>query len=272
MLQFELRQSSSVPLEVEGITPDLLREMSLAEIEKVEIDQGNVKQPLAEFFRVQGSPDDEHHVWQGELSGVHWLGTKMVRGRIDVQGNIGRHLGSELQGGEIHVSGNAGDWVGAELSGGLINVRGNAGDLAGSAYRGSVVGMTGGTIVIGGNAGNEIGHSMRRGLLYVAGNIGDLCGINMRAGTILVGGKAGIRHGAGMKRGTIAFLGDEAPPLLPTFRRACRYRPDFFLLIFRHLQQCQAPISDEYLAALFDYYQGDLLEGGRGEILLRAKL
>ena len=272
MLQFELCQPSAVPLEVEGITPDLLREKPLAEIERLDIFQGNVKQPLAEFFRVQGSPGDEHHVWSGELSGVHWLGTKMARGRIEVQGNIGRHLGSELQGGEIHVFGNAGDWVGAELHGGLINVRGNAGNLVGSAYRGSVVGMTQGTIVIGGDAGDEIGHSMRRGLLYVAGNIGDLCGLNMRAGTILIGGKSGIRHGAGMKRGTIAFLSEEAPPLLPTFRRACRYRPDFFRLICRHLQQCQAAISEEFLAALFDYYQGDLREGGRGEILLRAKL
>lgn len=271
-LHFEPRQSSTVPLEVEGITPDLLREKSLAEIEKLDIFQGNVKQPLAEFFRVQGSAADEQHVWSGDLSGVHWLGAKMKRGRIDVNGNIGRHLGSELKAGEIHVTGNAGDWVGAELHGGLINVRGSAGHLVGSAYRGSVHGMTKGTIVIGGEAGNEIGHSMRRGLLYVAGNVGDLCGINMRAGTILIGGKSGIRPGAGMKRGTIAFLGNEAPPLLPTFRHACRYRPDIFRLIFQHLRQSEATIAEETLAALFDLYYGDLLEGGRGEILLRAKL
>src|SRR6478735_7212662 len=125
-LQFELRQTSSVPLEVEGITPDLLRDKSLAEIEKLPIFQGNVKQPLAEFFRIQGSADDEQHLWSGELSCVHWLGTKMKSGRIAVQGNIGRHLGSELKGGEIHVTGSAGDWVGAELHGGLINVRGSA--------------------------------------------------------------------------------------------------------------------------------------------------
>jgi len=269
-LQFELRQASAVPFEVEGITPDRLREKSLAEIERLEIFQGNVKQPLAEFFRVQGTAGDEHHVWHGELSGVHWLGTKMTSGRIDVQGNIGRHLGSELQGGEIHVFGSAGDWVGAELNGGLINVRGSAGDLAGSAYRGSVHGMSKGTIVIGGCAGNEIGHSMRRGLLYVAGNIGDLCGLNMRAGTILVGGKSGVRPGAGMKRGTIAFWGAEAPALLPTYRHACRYRPDIFHLLFQHLRQSQAPVTEETMKGLFEMYYGDLLEGGRGEILLRA--
>lgn len=271
-LHFQLRQTSSVPLEVEGITPDRLREMSLAEIEKLEIFQGNVKQAIAEFFRVSGSPADEQHIWSGDLAGVHWLGTKMKSGRIEVQGNIGRHLGSELKGGEIQVFGDAGDWCGAELHGGLIHVHGNAGHLAGSAYRGSVQGMTRGTIIIGGDAGNECGHSLRRGLLYVAGNIGDLCGINMRAGTILVGGKSGIRPGAGMKRGMIAFLGNERPPLLPTFRRACLYRPDIFRLIFRHLRQASAPITEETLAAEFELYNGDLLEGGMGEILLRAKV
>ncbi len=271
-LHFQLRQSSSVPLEIEGITPDRLRAMSLAEIEKSEIFQGNRKQPLAEFFRISGQPADEQHVWSGDLSGVHWLGAKMQSGRIEVQGNIGRHVGSEMKGGEIHVFGEAGDWCGAELHGGLLNVRGNAGDSTGAAYRGSVKGMTKGTIVIGGNAGNECGHSLRRGLLYVAGNVGDFCGINMRAGTILVGGTAGKRPGAGMKRGTVAFLGSETPPLLPTFRHACRYRPDVFRLIFQHLRQSQAPISEESLAAVFELYNGDLLEGGQGEILLRAQI
>jgi formylmethanofuran dehydrogenase subunit C len=268
----ELRQTSTVPLEVEGITPDLVREKSLIQIEKLDIFQGNVKLPLAEFFRVQGSAADETHVWQGELGGVHWLGTKMRSGRIEVQGNIGRHVGSEMRGGEIHVSGNAGDWVGAELHGGLINVRGRAGHLVGSAYRGSDKGMTKGTIVIGGDAGNELGHSMRRGLIYIGGNIGDLAGMNMLAGTILIGGTSGIRHGAGMKRGTIAFLGTEAPPLLPTFRKACRYRPDIFRVIYRHLRDAQANIAEETLAAPFDLYQGDMLEGGRGEILIRAPI
>lgn len=268
-LTFDLRQTSNVPLEVEGITPDVLREKSLAEIEKFDIYQGNVKLPLAEFFRVQGSAADETHIWNGDLAGVHWLGTKMKSGRIEVRGNIGRHLGSELKGGEIHVSGNAGDWVGAELHGGLINVRGRAGHLIGSAYRGSVKGMTKGTIIIGGDAGNEIGHSMRRGLIYIGGNIGDLAGMNMLAGTLLIGGTSGIRHGAGMKRGTIAFLG-EAPPLLPTFRKACRYRPDIFRLIYRHLRDGQANLDETTLAAEFDLYQGDMLEGGRGEVLIRV--
>lgn len=269
-LRFQLRETSNVPLEVEGITPDTVRGKSLAEIEKLDIFQGNVKTPLAEFFTLAGDPADDVHDWEGDLSGVHWIGAKLQAGRIVVHGNAGRHVGSEMRGGEIHVLGDASDWVGGELHGGLIHVRGRAGHLVGAAYRGSAKGMTKGTILIGGDAGNEIGHSMRRGLIAIGGNIGDLAGFNILAGSIFVFGESGIRHGAGMKRGTLAFLGKSAPPLLPTFRRACRYRPEYLQLLYRRLRQLDFPVADELFSCAYDLFHGDLIEGGRGEILLRA--
>jgi formylmethanofuran dehydrogenase subunit C len=269
-LRFSLRQRSTVPLEVEGINPDVLQGKPLAEIERLEIFQGNVKTPLAEFFRVAGDPGDLVHEWEGELAGIHWLGTKMTAGKIIVEGSAGRHIGSEMSGGEIHVLGDASDWVGAEMQGGLIHVRGRAGHLIGSSYRGSAVGMRKGTILIGGHAGNEIGHSMRRGLIAIGGQIGDLAGLNMLAGTILVFGDAGIRHGAGMKRGTLALLGPTNPPMLPTFRRACRYRPEALRLIFAELARLEFAVPPEASELVVDLYNGDFLEGGRGEILLRA--
>jgi formylmethanofuran dehydrogenase subunit C len=148
-------------------------------------------------------------------------------------------------------------------------VRGKAGHLVGAAYRGSAKGMTKGTILIGGDAGNEIGHSMRRGMIAIGGNIGDLAGINILAGSIFVFGESGIRHGAGMKRGTIAFL-SKAPPLLPTFRRACRYRPEILPVIYRHLRRLDFAVSEELLGCSYDIYNGDFLAGGRGEMLIRA--
>ena len=269
MLHFQLKAKSAVPLEVEGITPDVTRELSLPEIEKLVMFQGNVKLPLAEFFAISGTGGDERHVWEGELASVHWLGTKMKAGRIDVRGSIGRHLGSEMTGGEIHVSGDASDWVGAEMHGGLIHIRGRAGHLVGSAYRGSPKGMTKGTILVAGDAGNEIGLSMRRGLIAIGGNTGDLIGMNMLAGSVFVFGTSGIRHGAGMKRGTLVFLGD-SPPLLPTFRRACRYRPEFLGIVARQLKLQGFEAPNDFATAMYDLYSGDMIEGGRGEILLRA--
>src|SRR6478672_8641429 len=109
-LRLTLRQrSSSVPLEVEGITPNAVRGKSLAEIEKLEVFEGNVKSRLADYFSVSGDASDEVHEWEGDLSGVHWLGTKMQSGKIVIPGHGGRHIGSEMRGGEIHVLGDAGD-------------------------------------------------------------------------------------------------------------------------------------------------------------------
>jgi len=270
-LRLTLRpRTSTVPLEVEDITPDAVRGKSLAEIEKLEVFEGNVKSRLADFFSVNGHASDEIHEWEGDLTGVHWIGAKMQSGKVVVSGNAGRHIGSEMRGGEIHVLGDAGDWVGGEMHGGLIHVRGKAGHLIGAAYRGSAKGMTKGTILIGGDAGNEIGHSMRRGLIAIGGSMGDLAGINMLAGSIFVFGEGGIRHGAGMKRGTIAFLGNSRPPLLPTFRRACLYRPEVLQLVFRRLRRLDFAVADELLTCRYEIFNGDFLCGGRGEMLFRV--
>jgi len=269
-LTLQYKTCSSIPIEVEGITPDIVRDRSLEAIEQLPVFQGNNKVALAEFFAVSGDAGDGEMIWEGDLTGVHWIGAKMKSGRIVVNGNAGRHVGSEMEGGKIIVRGDASDWVGGEMHGGFIHVRGRAGHLIGAAYRGSARGMTGGTILIDGDAGNEIGHTMRRGLVAVGGNAGDLAGFNMLAGSVLIFGNAGIRHGAGMRRGTLGFFGEETPPLLPTFRHACRYRPDVLSVILRRLKEHNFAIEEKLLGAEVDLYHGDLIEGGRGEILIRT--
>lgn len=268
-LTLHYKTTSSVPVEVEGITPDVVRDLTVAEIERLDVFQGNRKAAVADFFEVSGDASDGEMTWEGDLAGVHWIGAKMREGKIHIRGNGGRHIGSEMKGGEIIVDGDAGDWVGGEMKGGLIHVHGRAGHLVGAAYRGSARGMTGGTILIDGDAGNEIGHTMRRGLLAVGGDAGDLAGFNMLAGSIFLFGNAGIRHGAGMRRGTIGFFGEEVPPLLPSFRRACRYRPQVLSLIFAQLRKTGFPLRDD-ITTQVDLYNGDLIEGGRGEILVRT--
>lgn len=264
-----LRRATSVPLEVEGITPDVTAGKTLAEIERMPVYEGNVQAALGDFFQVQGDPSDRRHRWEGDLRGVHWIGAGMTDGQIVIEGSAGRHVGSQMRGGTILVLGDVSDWVGAEMRGGLIRVQGRAGHLVGSAYRGSPRGMTGGTICIAGDAGNEIGHSLRRGLIAIGGGIGDLAGMNMLAGSILVFGDCGIRHGAGMRRGTLAFFG-AAPPLLPTFRHACRFQPVILRVIFRYLRQVGFAVPEAIETARCDLYHGDFLCGGRGEVLLRA--
>jgi len=269
-LRLKLTVKTSIPLEVEGLTPDVVREKSLAEIERFDIFHGNQQLPLGEFFQVTGDAADERFEFAGDLSGVHWIGAKMAAGEIRVEGPAGRHVGSEMTGGAIHVAGDAGDWVGGEMHGGLIHVRGRAGHLVGAAYRGSARGMTGGTILIGGDAGNEIGHTMRRGLIAVGGGAGDFPAFNMIAGNVLICGPCGIRPAAGMRRGTLVLLSDEHPALLPTFRSSGRCRPQFMAVYLKHLRSLDFALPADYRVAEYLLYTGDLLTVGRGEILLRA--
>jgi formylmethanofuran dehydrogenase subunit C len=267
-----LKEPTSIPIEVDSIHLETVRGQSAAEIARTPVQYGNTQPPLAEFFDVAGSAaDDEHLVWRGDCSQVKLIGSGWRSGKVTIEGNAGMHLGAEMHGGEIVVEGNAGDWVGAEMKGGRIRIRGSTGHCTGSVYRGGRRGMTGGEILVDGNAGNELGHTLRRGLIAVGGKAGDGLGFNMLAGSIFVFGAAGIRPGAGMRRGTIAFLGmDQPPPLLPTFRYACTYRPEFLSFYLRHLLQQGFPVPGECLTAAYRRYNGDFLELGKGEILVRT--
>ncbi len=267
MLRLTCRVKSSVPVEVEGLTPDWARDKSLSEIERFEIFHGNRKIPLAEMFDVSGDAADGQFEMDGHLAGVHWVGSHMSSGVIHIQGSAGRHVGSQMRGGQIHVAGDVDGWAGAEMRGGLVHVHGNAGHLLGAAYRGSSRGMTGGTILVDGNAGNETGHSLRRGLIAIGGSADDLVGFNMIAGAILIFGECGIRPGAGMRRGTIGLFGRSEVPLLPTFRYATTCQPQVLRVMLRDLKRRGLPFDSSLLDSEFDMYHGDLVTVGRGEIL-----
>lgn len=269
-LELTYNGETNIPVEIEGINPDTIQSLSNAEIEKLPVFHGKEKCVVGDFFKVSGDAADLHMQLSGTLTGVHWIGTKMEAGQITIEGDCGRHLGSEMRGGSITVNGNAGDWIGAEMKGGLIHVHGDGGHQVGAAYRGSARGMNRGTIIIDGNAGNEIGLTMRRGLIVIGGNAGDLIGFNMLAGTIMVFGESGIRHGAGMRRGSIIFMSETHPKLLPSFRHAVRYQPEFMQVLLRKITAIGFEIAQPILDSNFDLYHGDMIDGGRGEILLRV--
>jgi formylmethanofuran dehydrogenase subunit C len=266
MLVLKYHSTTTIPVEAECLTPNNLAGKTAAEISGLPLQHGNVQVPLAEFFTAAGDAADENIVIEGDCSRVKWIGAGMTRGRITIHGNAGMHLGAEMSGGEIALHGNAGDWVGAEMRGGRIHVHGHAGHLVGAAYRGSRAGMRGGVILVEGNAGNEIGGTMRRGFIAIGGDTGDFVAVSVIAGTVFVFGKPGIRVGAGMKRGTIALFGEQ-PPLLPTFRFDCVYRPVFMNVYVRQLRAWGFPLKEEFSQSIYQRYSGDLVALGKGEIL-----
>lgn len=253
-------------LEAEAIAPERLAGRSEREVALLPVQIGNATAQLGEFFRVRGAGSDEIRI-DGDVSRVKGIGAGMTRGRLVVEGGVGMHAGARMRGGELVVMGDAGAWVGAEMAGGVLRIGGSAGDYAGAAYPGSRLGMTGGALLVGGNAGSELGAVMRRGLIAVRGSAGDYAGFNMIAGSIVLCGGAGRRTAAGMKRGSlVAFRSLE---LLPTFRYACTYRPEFLALLLRELRDVFGfAIDARYLSGLYRRYSGDFAELGRGEIAI----
>jgi len=258
-----------IPVEVENIRPDLIKDMSFSELEQLEIRAGKEVYKLKKFFEIEGKPAEEIEI-EGDLSNFKYLGAGMNSGTIRVKGDVGMHLGSEMSGGQIEVEGNAGDWLGAEMTGGIITVSGDAGNYIGAAFRGDKLGMNRGFIYIGGNAGNFTANKMRRGEIVINGDCGDLLGAQMIAGSVYVFGKCGKRVGAGMKRGTIVVFNDLE--LLPTFSYNISYFPNFLNIAFRHLKNDYGiKIPDQALNSEYKRYTGDNTELGKGEILIWKK-
>lgn len=260
-----LKKQSTIPIEADSITPDLLAERNHAEIKALPAFYGRHKVALGDLFTVEGEYS-ENIVVEGHLRHVKKIGQRMSRGRIILQGDVGLHLGAHMRGGEIIVHGSAGDYAGAHLQGGRIWIKANAGHFVGAAYPGEKRGLNRGIIIVEGNAGRTIGARMRRGLIVVLGDVDDFAGANMIAGSVLVFGHLGKRAGAGMKRGSIVALGT-CEPLLPTFRFESVFQPVFIKVFLKRLQEWGVPVTPKMAEGLFRRYSGDITSLGKGEIL-----
>jgi formylmethanofuran dehydrogenase subunit C len=267
MLSLSLITRATIPLELSGIRPDTLRELSLLEIEQLPIHHGREKLPMAELFSVKGNAVDEHIEFIGDLPSARGIGAGMTGGRIRVVGNAGTYVGLAMFGGEIEVTGDVGHGLGSEMRGGAIRVAGSAGDYVGGAQVGSVRGMTGGAILVQGSVGGFVGARMRRGLIAVGGDVGEYAGYKMLAGTIVVSGKCGSHAGASMNRGTL-WMGQAIKNLLPTFSYACTSRPAVLGMIARELSSLGFDTAGFDALHEWRQYSGDLTATGRGEIFV----
>lgn len=248
------------------------------------IEHNGLSLPFMELFQLDTSqaisadstaeaPPELCVEWAGPTAQVHGLGSGWSRGTLKILGAAGDDVGFGMTGGSIEVAGDAGAGVGRGMRGGRITIAGSVGDHAGGPPPGSIRGMTGGELLIAGNAGRLLGERMRRGIIAVQGNTGSGTAREMLAGTLVLGSTPVELVGIGLKRGTLVLLGAaaEGPFPGPHFDFALRYQPTFLRVLLRHL----APLCDwidekTSLAADYDRYSGDILEGGRGEILQRV--
>ncbi|MFM1902688.1 MAG: Formyltransferase/hydrolase complex Fhc subunit [Planctomycetota bacterium] len=252
-------------IDLTGILPARLAPLSPDEIRRLSILADERPCELGEVFRATGSAADGRLECRGDFSRVHSLAVGMAAGRILVRGSVGRHAGQGMTGGRLEIEGDAGDWLACEMAGGQVRVGGRAGDNVAGALPGSEAGLQGGLVLVAGDTGDLTGSRMRRGLVAVGGSCGAAAGFEMRAGLVVVGGRVGRQPGLGMRRGSLLILG-ERPEIPASFRCGTAWNPPFVPLLFRRLARAgfQPAIP---LPPRWRQWHGDLLAGGRGEIL-----
>lgn len=256
------RDSSPLPVDVTGILPEATAKLSTSEVAKLPVLFGNERVALGEIFDVSSNTTcgiTADLGFGGDTRNVHHIGYRLTAGLIVCENSVGRHAGAQMSGGRLEIIHSSGDWLGAEMRGGSIHVRGDAGDCVGAAYRGSRRGMSGGQIEILGRAGHELGLLLRRGMIFVHHESGEFTGANMIAGTIVIGGNLGKRAGAGMKRGTILAMGG-IEEISPGMRASCNFSSPWLSLLGKSLNLS--------LPEVVNYYRGDVLTGGLGELLV----
>ena len=261
-----LRQAPAVRVDMRGVLPAALADLSAAQVGQVRVGHGNALVPLGEFFTIQSDGNDDTLAFEGDFSRFDRVGWQMAGGRITVDGSAGHYAGSCMTGGELLVKGHVGLLAACEMAGGQLTVDGDAGDFAASTLPGSVDGMRGGTLIVKGNAGERFGDRMRRGTALVFGDVGDFAASRMVAGTIGIGGQAGAHVGYGMRRGSVVFAA-AAPSIAATFVPALVEADVFWQLLARDLARHGGPFERLPSRAIARHL-GDLAADGRGELIL----
>jgi len=252
-------------IDLDGIVPDRVRHLDIASLSRLTISADGRPCPLGDCFAVAGAAADGRIECRGDFSRVQRIGAGMAEGRIDVVGSVGRHTAAAMTGGTLTIAGHAGDWLAAEMSGGQVMVEGSAGDNLAGALPGSDHGLRGGLVVVRGDVGQLAGQRMRRGIVAVGGDCGAAAAFEMRAGTVVVAGRVGPQPGLGMRRGSLVALTNQ--PAIPAgFQRGRAWLPPFIGLQLAELRR--AGFRPPSLPpARFRQWHGDLVAGGRGEIL-----
>jgi len=265
VVRLTLRNAIEQPVEVDGLTPDRLANLSAAEIAALPVLAGARRAAIGDFFTISGERADRLHI-EGDLHNLDGLGAEMAGGELMIHGSGGRRVGAGMTGGSIDVRGDVGDDAGLGMQGGALRVTGDAGDRLGAAAPGAAKGMTGGEIVVSGAAGREAAARARRGLVVIGGDAGANAARAMIAGTLLVFGRTGPDPGRGSKRGSIVALGGIDVPA--SYEYACAYQPTYIRLLLTYLhRQYGLGLETSLLDGTYNRYCGDNAALGRGEIL-----
>ena len=230
---------------------------------------GNATLPLAEFFNVARSVDDDALVFDGDLSRFDRVGWQMAGGRIVVEGSVGDYAGGCMSGGRACASAampacsRPARWPAARSPSTATSTTSPPAPCP-AAWTACAAARSSSS----GNAGARFGDRMRRGTALVFGDAGDFLASRMVAGTIAVGGRVRracrLRHAPRQRR-------FRRPPARrrssPTFVPALAVRRCFWQLLARDLARHGGPFA-ALPSRRIERHLGDLAAGGKGELIL----
>ena len=155
-LTFTLKKNPVFQVNCSQLTPDKLADKTQQEILEMTLSKTT---KVIDLFEVTGI-NFEHIIFKNCSAQLNYIGHKMSRGQITIEGDCGDFLGANMQGGSIVCTGNAGDRVGDLMRRGLILIDSNAGEYCGSR-------MLAGTIGAYGSVGQYVGFGMKRGTILL---------------------------------------------------------------------------------------------------------
>jgi formylmethanofuran dehydrogenase subunit C len=259
-LTFTLKQPLTHNLDCAQLTPDLLKGLSINQINAIALNN----QRVSDLFEITGD-DTENIVFINSSHFFDNVGKNMALGNITLEGDSGAYLGFGLKNGTIHCQGSSQAFAACNMVSGLLIIDGNTGDFLGGASSGLRKGMRGGTVIVKGNAGDRVGDQMRRGLILIEGNVGDYCASRMIAGTIGVLGNVGEYACFSMKRGTLLLT--KLPKLHATIQDCGMHTLPFLNLMFKSFKPFNTQFSNIETKRV-QRFVGDAACNGNGEILL----
>lgn len=239
-------------LDLSGIIPSALRQLSLAQMERLPLKLNGTTTCLADWFKIAGQSDTSHIQLLGDLSCCDRVGYGLDDGVFDVDGSVGLLAGYRMRGGSLNIRGNASHLAGSEMRGGQIIVSGDTGDYVGGAEGAGLRGMCGGTLIVHGNVGRWAAHRMRKGLLILLGSVSTGLAMRMIAGTVVCCEMAPEYFGVGMRRGTLLMLGGRSELAAPHFTRPEESELSFLPILLHQIQKSWSAADQLNLSAKLD--------------------
>jgi formylmethanofuran dehydrogenase subunit C len=278
MKPLTLRAIENLPaaqrLNLFGLTPERLRDLSVAEIGKLPLGDSRDSCELGSWFRIADGSRESLRL-EGDLRHCDYVGGQLKSGEIEVEGSIGHQAGYRMSGGKLIIRGQAGHYTCSGMLGGEAVICGDVGEYLGGASDGSTLGMRGGTVVVQGDADRWAAARMRRGTIVIHGRTAAGLAMRMVAGSVVCCGPVDGHPGCGMRRGTLLMLGtNQAPTDVVGFSRTELAELSFLALMIGDLRrwlpvqiQQQMPESPSHLPRRAMRCVGDRTIQGLGELI-----